>query len=138
MGYYLADGIYPQWATFVKTISKPRGNKKNSLCTRSRILKKDVERAFKVLQARWGIVRGPARFWNQKTLWYIMTACIIMHNMILEDEQGQDVDYIYETTKHDLTPMQPQKDKGRIYNSLEVHRQINNREGHNQLQEDLV
>ena len=50
------------------------------------VARKDVERAFGVLQSRWAIVRGPARFWYQKNLKDIMYTCIILHNMIVEDE----------------------------------------------------
>ena len=49
--------------------------------------RKDVERAFGVLQSRFAIVRGPARFWGKEDLGRIMRACIILHNMIVEDER---------------------------------------------------
>ncbi|XP_041015050.1 uncharacterized protein LOC121257865 [Juglans microcarpa x Juglans regia] len=58
--YYLANEIYPQWATFVKTISAPQGNKKKYFAAAQESVKKDVKRVFGVLQARFAIIRGPA------------------------------------------------------------------------------
>jgi hypothetical protein len=49
--------------------------------------RKDVEHAFGVLQARFQIVWQPARLWDEATLQDIMTTCIILHNMIIEDKQ---------------------------------------------------
>jgi hypothetical protein len=51
-----------------------------------------VERAFGILQAQFAIVRGTAGFWDQECLWYIMNVCVIMHNMIIEDDRGKDVE----------------------------------------------
>ncbi|XP_021305553.1 uncharacterized protein LOC110431162 [Sorghum bicolor] len=86
MGYYLADGIYPTWATLVKSITKPMGNKRQYFAKAQEAARKMVERAFGVLQSRFAIVRGAARFWDVETLTRIMRACVIMHNMIVEDE----------------------------------------------------
>ncbi|GKC61079.1 ALP1-like protein [Tanacetum coccineum] len=49
-GYYLADGIYPQWATFVKSFTVANDAKHSYFKKRQESARKDVERAFGVLQ----------------------------------------------------------------------------------------
>jgi hypothetical protein len=93
--YYLADGIYPRWQIFVKPVVQPTGKKQLKFHNAQAEARKDVERAFGILQAQFAIVRGPARFWDQGCLWYIINASVIMHNMIIEDDRGKDVDYTY-------------------------------------------
>ena len=110
MCYYLAYGIYPSWATFVKTIPEPQGNKNNFFALAQESCRKDDERAFGVLQARFAIVRGPGHFWDDDTLSLIMRACVIMHNMIIEDERDEEDDFNYDVVgenvkiSHDSTP----------------------------------
>jgi hypothetical protein len=50
MGYYLADGIYPPWSAFVKTILSPQGQKRRShFAKKQEEARKDMECAFGVL-----------------------------------------------------------------------------------------
>ncbi|CAL8119959.1 unnamed protein product [Prunus armeniaca] len=95
-GYYLADGIYPRWTTFVKSIPNPRSHKQKLFATYQEGYRKDVERCFGILQARWLIVRGAARMFDEEILRSIMMTCIILHNMIVEDEYDYDVGEVYE------------------------------------------
>ncbi|XP_008219705.1 PREDICTED: uncharacterized protein LOC103319891 [Prunus mume] len=57
---------------------------------------KDVERCFDILQARWLIVRGAARMFDEEIIRNIMMTCIILHNMIVEDEYDYDAGEVYE------------------------------------------
>ncbi|XP_047949139.1 protein ALP1-like [Salvia hispanica] len=93
MGYYLANGIYPRWPVFVKTITCPTTDRRKLFAKKQEAARKDVERAFGVLQSRWAIVKGPARGWHRPLIADIMYACIIMHNMIVEDEGDNATDW---------------------------------------------
>ena len=91
MGYYLTDGIYPEWATLVKSISAPVSNKQKIFAGQQKSCRKDVERAFGVLQAKWKILHGPCKLWRHKDLNAIMLACVILHNMVIEDERNVQI-----------------------------------------------
>ena len=135
-GYYLADGIYPKWATFVKPIVSPTGKKEQDFHAAQAAARKDVERTFGILQAQFAIVRGPARFWEQEILWYIMMACVIMHNMIIENERGQDLD----DAQYMLIgrPVHPRRNQDRIARFIECYHEIRDEDTHEHLQQDLM
>jgi hypothetical protein len=138
MRYYLAYGIYPTWATLVKSITAPMGNKRQYFAKAQEAARKMVERAFGVLQSRYVIVRGPGRMWDIETLSKIMRACVIMHNMIVEDE-GFVVD---PNERFDYGGENVEPEHGKPTRSLEeyieAHRKIRDNATHVQLKEDLI
>lgn len=101
--------------------------------------RKDVERAFGVLQEYFAIVRGPTRFWRRETLKDIMKACIILQNTIIEDERELvGLEYDYDTTDKSPPPATISHEHTiELCEFIQMHRRIRDRETHSQLQEDL-
>ncbi|KAF5447075.1 hypothetical protein F2P56_032654 [Juglans regia] len=86
MRYYLIDGIYPKWPKFLKIIPSPQGNKKKYFAATHESTRKDIKNAFGILQQHFAIVHGLAQMFKIINLTNIMKACIILQNMIIEDE----------------------------------------------------
>jgi hypothetical protein len=54
-GYYLDDGIYPSWTTFLKTVHNSADEKCKRFGKEKEAARKDIERTFGVLQSRWAM-----------------------------------------------------------------------------------
>ncbi|XP_042410284.1 uncharacterized protein LOC121999705 [Zingiber officinale] len=135
-GYYLTDGIYPTWATFVKSFPCPEDPKRKKFKERQEAARKDVKRAFGVLQARWAIVRGPVRYWSRDILRDIMYTCIILHNMIIEDEGDAVSNWMGDEENH-LTPVK-QGSTPEFQEYIWRNCELRDSETHHQLRADLV
>ncbi|XP_068344046.1 uncharacterized protein [Pyrus communis] len=61
MGYYLADGIYPKWATLVQSIANPADDAERWFTLHQEAYRKDIERVFGIIQARLKIIKEPTR-----------------------------------------------------------------------------
>jgi hypothetical protein len=75
-----ADRIYLEWANFVKSIKAPQMEKHKLYALNQEGCRKDIERAFGVLQSRFNIMCHPSRLWKRKSIGRIMKACVILHN----------------------------------------------------------
>jgi hypothetical protein len=62
MGYYLADDIYLDWSTIVKTMKLPNNRAEAEFGKAHEAASKDIEGGYGVLQVRCAIVRGPGQF----------------------------------------------------------------------------
>ena len=87
-------------------------------------------------------MHGPARMWDMQTLNDIMYACIILHNMIVEDERGQyGGDFEYDAMDGKNASSTITDTNGPIpefYEVLQTNASINDQQTHRRLQDDLV
>ncbi|XP_013601509.1 PREDICTED: uncharacterized protein LOC106308955 [Brassica oleracea var. oleracea] len=144
MGYYLTDGIYPNWATFIQSIRLPQVPKVVLFAQRQEAVRKDVERAFGVLQARFAIVRNPALSWDKVKIGKIMRACIILHNMIVENERDEGTQFNLsdfeegEASRSSHVDRRTRRMPTNIANQMGVRTEIRDTNVHAQLKRDLV
>ncbi|XP_047953946.1 uncharacterized protein LOC125200321 [Salvia hispanica] len=125
-----------------ETLRQPAGAKRQYFARKQEAARKDVERAFGVLQARWAILRCPARVWHEDDVADIMVACIILHNMIIEDEGFAAERWAPEdgaSTSHGVAsaPIQmgvPRSNEYLIQRFADIRRST----AHDQLQVDLI
>ena len=101
-----------------------------------------MERAFGVLQSRFSIVRRPARLWKRKSVGRIMLACVILHNMIVEDER-EDVKIHIDLNENPGASfaLPPEVNTSRNPRFADVMRRkaaIRDRPQHTQLKNDLI
>ena len=139
LAYYLTDGIYPKWATFIQSIRLPQGQKNSLFAQTQEAVRKDVERAFGVLQARFAVVRNPSNIWDKEKIGNIMRACIILHNMIVEDERssgtqanGGEFEEREDVATFSVNMPSP------IVSTIERRTSVRNRQVHEHLKNDLI
>jgi len=142
IGYYLADGIYPEWPVFVKSIRKPQSDKHKLFAEKQEGARKDVECAFGILQSRFCILRRPARLYDQGDLENIMLACIILHNMIIEDEK--DIEQVPIDLNEEASTYTVQEatishgENPEMEDVLNRNTTLHDRQAYRQLQSDLI
>lgn len=94
--YVLIDGIYPSYSRFVQGIKCPIGPAQKKFTAWQESARKDIERAFGCLQAKWQCVARPMHQINLENIGARMTCCLILHNMCVSDRVMDDVYAVYD------------------------------------------
>jgi hypothetical protein len=88
----------------VKGVSVSQQEKHRFFSMKQTSVRKDMECAFSLLKKRFNILAIHICSYSQRTLDLIMRACIILHNIIIEDERDGDYDENYHTVTYVIAP----------------------------------
>jgi len=143
VAYWLADGIYPNYACFVKTIPNATTAMQKFFATAQEAKRKDIERAFGILQARFHILSCPCRLWNRRAMDTVMRTCVILHNLIIDYSREHNIDGDYLNDDANYDPMHhfvvvPRDPGQTIDQREELVTNMQSVASHNLLQHDLM
>lgn len=97
LGFFLVDGIYPRWAIFLQPVHSADNPREGRYTKRQEGRRKDIERAFGVLQARFKVLRHEDYRWNKEEIVNTSNVCVILHNMLVRmNQNGVFIDDIAE------------------------------------------
>ena len=102
--YILVDGIYPRYSRFVKGMKEPVTREEKKLTEAQESARKDVERGFGNLQAKFQAMAHPIQLMNLNKIANLCSCSLIMHNMCVSDRVMEgDVRACYNPA-HDIEP----------------------------------
>jgi hypothetical protein len=84
------DGIYPLISGFVKTLSQPIGKKQENYSKWQEKTRKDIERAFGVLQAKFRLLVQRVELWNIDDIVSVVNCCLLLHNWMVTIRVAHD------------------------------------------------
>ncbi|XP_071689347.1 uncharacterized protein [Rutidosis leptorrhynchoides] len=135
-GYYLADGIYPDWSTLMKAYSTPTDEPRAKFKRFQESARKDVERTFGILQGRFHILQMAGRPHTVNKLRRILYCCVLLHNMIVEDN-GFNISWLEEELLR-TDEANPNYVRNRSRSREVREQEIRDRNIHDQLRNDLA
>jgi hypothetical protein len=134
--YYLVDGIYSSWSTLIQSKKLVSQDQATSLFTkRQESCRKDIERAFGILQGQFQIVSKPALNCYPGDMNLIMKTCIILHNMIVESRSDATITAAVPPSTR-LIP--PQSEPFNEREKSICHIEMKSARIHEQLTQDLI
>lgn len=80
---YVLNGIYPIWSIFIDTKASETTRRHLTFISAQKASKKDAERTFAVLQARWHILARPCNYRDKEICQKVIKVFIALHNMVV-------------------------------------------------------
>jgi hypothetical protein len=93
--YMLVDAIYPEYGRFVKANAEPITDVQKRYSSWQEGARKDIERAFGVLQCKWQCISRPIYLLELRHIREMVTSSLILHNMCVSDRVMGTLDLRY-------------------------------------------